>query len=267
MSDEKIHDVSNESTIDKSQLIEKKISGSEKKEDSGYNFKITKVRLWQGVSAILAILVVFLWFNPTFGLPTGAEISIPTGNAPQELPSQQQAPVRLDSVDEDDDPFLGNKDAPITIVSFEDYQCPFCKRAFDQTLPLIKQEYIDSGKVKFVFRDFPLGFHPEAQPAAEASECANEQGKFWEYHDALFANQATLGRDLYLRLAEDFGLDVNQFTQCLDSRKYKEEVEKDFNYGSQVGVSGTPTFFINGIKLVGAQPYQAFQQIIEQELA
>ena len=234
------------------------------KKDEKISFTVSKVRLWQGVSAVLAILVVFLWFNPDFGKAQQAQIQVPTGNAP--TGERQEAPARLDNVDEDDDPVLGKKNAPVTIVSFEDYQCPFCKRAFDQTFPQLKKEYIDTGKVKYVYRDFPLSFHQEAQPAAEATECADEQGKFWEYHDAIFDNQAALGRDLYLKLAGDLKLDVNKFTQCFDSGKYKQEVQADFNYGSQIGVSGTPTFFINGAKLVGAQPYEAFKQLIDAEL-
>tara|TARA_Y100000310_G_scaffold38326_1_gene35938 strand:+ start:11410 stop:12180 length:771 start_codon:yes stop_codon:yes gene_type:complete len=235
------------------------------KKNEGYNFRISKVMVWQGVSAILAILVVFLWMNPDFGKAGDAQIPVPTGNAPS--PSQAPAPTVLDDVDEDDDPVLGDKNAPVTIVSFEDYQCPFCKKAFDQTLPLLKKEYIDTGKAKLVFRDYPLGFHPEAGPAAEASECADDQGKFWEYHDELFNNQQSLGRDLYIKLAGDLGLDVDKFTQCIDNGDFKQEVQNDFSYGSQVGVSGTPTFFINGVKLVGAVPYQNFKQIIDAELS
>jgi len=240
---------------------------SHAKDEGGYNFKITKVRLWQGVSAILAIMVVFLWFNPEFGMKEGAiNAGQPTGNA-QNIPIQEQPAARLDNVDEDDDPFVGKKDAPVTIVAFEDYQCPFCQRAFQQTFPLIKKDYIDTGKVKYVLRDFPLSFHPNAEPAAQASECADEQGKFWEYHDKLYENQQTLGTELYLKLANDLKLDAAKFKQCIESGKYKEEVQKDLDYGQSIGVSGTPSFFINGIRLVGAQPYEAFKQAIDAELA
>jgi len=240
---------------------------SHEKSDEKVSFTLSKVRIWQGVSVILAILVVVLWMFPDLGKAGGAQVAAPTGNAPSPSPGPAPAPARLDNVDEDDDPVLGDKNAPVTIVSFEDYQCPFCKRAFDQTFPQLKKDYIDTGKVKYVYRDFPLGFHPQANPAAEASECADEQGKFWEYHDEIFNNQATLGRDLYIKLAGDLGLDVGKFTQCIDNGEMKQEVQADTSYGSQIGVSGTPTFFINGVKLVGAQPYAAFQQVIEAELA
>jgi protein-disulfide isomerase len=240
------------------------------KKDETFKFEVSKVRIWQGLAVILAIAVVFLWFNQGSGGAPQGQVQIPNLQQPQPSPNpspQQQAPARLDNIDEDDDPVLGDNNAPVTIVSFEDYQCPFCKRAKDQTFPQLKQEYIDTGKVRYIYRDFPLSFHPQAQPAAEASECADDQGKFWEYHEALFANQATLGRDLYIQLAGQFGMDVEEFTSCFDSGKFKQEVQNDFTYGSQVGVSGTPTFFINGVKLVGAQPYQAFKQVIDSELA
>ena len=237
----------------------------ESKKKETIKLEFNKVRIWQGLSAILGIVVIVMFFTGSGGspqvVPQGAFPSVPVPSpSPQALPTKQQ-------IDLDDDPFLGDPNAPVTIVSFEDFQCPFCKRSFDQTFPLLKKEYIDTGKVKFVFRDFPLSFHPQAQSAAEASECADEQDKFWEYHDALFQNQQTLGPSLYTQLANQLKLDVEQFQQCLDTGKYRQEVQDDFRYGSSVGVSGTPTFFINGIKLVGAQPYQAFQQIIEAELS
>jgi len=237
----------------------------EHKKDEKIKFEISKVRLWQGISMILAIAVVFMWFSDG-SMPGAANVPAPTQQ--QQAPQQQQ-PTEAQRVQIvlDDDAIMGKKDAKITIVSFEDYQCPFCARAHQQSFPQLKKDYIDTGKVNYVFRDFPLSFHPNAQPASEASECAHEQGKFWEYHDALFANQQDLGRDLYLKLAGDLKLDVNKFTTCIDTRKYQKEVEADFAYGSTVGVSGTPTFFINGVRLVGAQPFTAFKQVIDQELA
>ena len=243
---------------------------SHAKSDEGY-FKVSKLRLWQGISAILAIMVIFLWFNPSLGImkqgaannaqPTGA------GAVAQNAPSQEQPAARLDKVNEGSNPALGQKNAPVTIVEFGDYQCPFCQRAFQQTFPQIKKDYVDTGKVRYVFVNFPLSFHPNAEPAAEAAECANEQGKFWEYHDKLFENQATLGNDLYPKLASDLKLDTAKFKQCLDSGKYKQQVQKDLDYGQTIGVSGTPSFFINGIRIVGAQPYEAFKQAIDAELA
>jgi len=240
-----------------------------KKKDETFKFEMSKTRLWQIISGVLAIALIYSIFFYT-GPSGGQAAQFPQLQQPSPSPSPTPTaapPQQKQDIDEDDDPFLGDPNAPVTIVSFEDYQCPFCKRAFDQTFPLLKKEYIDTGKVKYVYRDFPLSFHPQAQSAAEASECADEQGKFWEYHDAIFQNQQSLGSALYTQLAEQLNLDVDQFQQCVDSGKFRQEVQNDFSYGSSVGVSGTPTFFINGIKLVGAQPFQAFKQVIDAELA
>lgn len=244
---------------------------SHKKKDETFKLEFSKTRVWQVSTVVLGLAVVYLLFFNTGSNPAGTGAAFPTLNQPSPTPTAPspgaaQPPARQE-IDLDDDPVLGDPNAPVTIVSFEDYQCPFCGRAFQQTLPLLKEEYIDTGKAKLVFRDFPLSFHPNAQSASEASECADDQGKFWEYHDDLFNNQNSLGKELYIQLAEKNGLDVEEFTQCIDSGEFREEVQNDFAYGSSVGVSGTPTFFINGIRLVGAQPYQAFKQVIDAELA
>ena len=135
-----------------------------------------------------------------------------------------------------------------------------------QTLPQIEENYIQTGKVKFVYRDYPLSFHPHAQTAAEAAECAKEQEKYWEYHDKLYNNINDLDNESLKQYAKDLGLDITQFNECLDSGKMASEVEKDFQDGASYGISGTPTFFINGVMVVGAKPYEVFQQVIEQEL-
>lgn len=173
----------------------------------------------------------------------------------------------------DDDPFLGSESAKVTIVEFSDFQCPFCRSFWRNTLPEIKENYIDTGKAKFVYRDFPLDFHPGAMPAAQGSECAREQGKFWEYHDKIFKEQDKIGtgtiefglNDLK-KWAEEINLDSNKFNQCLSSEKYKQEVQKDYSDGVNYDVTGTPTIFINDRKLVGAQPFENFAAIIEEEL-
>ncbi len=165
----------------------------------------------------------------------------------------------------DDDPAKGDPDAPVTIVEFSDFQCPYCRKFYQETLPLIEERYISTGKVRMVYRDFPLGFHEYAQKAAEAGECADEQGKFWEYHDRLFQTD-DLSVDNLKKIAADIGLDAQQFNSCLDSGKYASEVQKDVSDGRKLGVSGTPTFFINGKKIVGAQPFSVFEREIEQAL-
>lgn len=167
---------------------------------------------------------------------------------------------------EDEDYFKGNLDAPVIIVEFSDFQCPFCAAFYQNTLPKIEENYIKTGKVKFVFRDFPLPSHVNAQKAAEAAECAGEQNKFWEMHNMIFDNQEKIGIADLKQNAKFLGINVAAFDGCLDSGKYADEVKKDLNDGSVAGVSGTPTFFINGEKLVGAQSFSVFEGIIERKL-
>lgn len=183
---------------------------------------------------------------------------------------QPSGPVNVSA---DDDAFLGNKDAPVIVIEFSDFQCPFCRKFWNETLPQIKKEYIDTGKVKFVYRDFPLSFHAGAQPAAEGAECARDQGKFWELHDKIFEEQAKQGsgtiqfeKSDVIKWASKIELNMSKFNQCLDSGKYKQEVEKDIADGAAAGVTGTPATFINGRIVIGAQPFAAFKIIIDEEL-
>lgn len=173
----------------------------------------------------------------------------------------------------DDDPTLGDKNAKVVMIEFSDYQCPFCRTWWKDTFNQLKKEYIDTGKVFFVYRDFPLSFHPMAEPSAQASECANDQGKYWEFHDKLFGEQEKLGQGTVTFTNQDIknwasqiGLNSAKFNQCLDSGKYKDEVAGDVSDGTAAGVSGTPSFFINGRLIVGAQPYSSFKAVIEEEL-
>ena len=170
------------------------------------------------------------------------------------------------AVSSDDDPFKGNPNAPITIVEFSDFQCPFCKSFFKQTLPVIDEVYIQTGKVKFVYRDFPLNFHEYAQKAAEAGECVDELGgdkAYFKMHDKMLTNQDSLDIENLKKWAKEFGYDISD---CLDSGKMTSEVQKDFEDGEKYGVSGTPAFFINGKMLSGAQPFSEFKKIIDEEL-
>lgn len=177
-------------------------------------------------------------------------------------------PPRRYEVSLDDDPVKGSPDAPVTIVEFSEFQCPYCGYYVRETFPKIDEAYIKTGKVKYVFRDFPLtSIHPYAQKAAEAGGCAAQQGKFWEYHDLLFAHQDALDVSSLKQYAADLSLDTAQFDACLDSGAMADEVAGDFADGQTYGVSGTPAFFVNGIRLNGAQPFEAFQELIEEELA
>ena len=166
----------------------------------------------------------------------------------------------------DDDPVKGDINAPVTIVEFSDFECPFCERYYSQTYKQIDEQYIQTGKVRYVFRDYPLSFHPDAQKAAEAAQCADDQGKFWEMHDMIFENQHAMGVSNLKSYAEGMGLDTQLFNQCLDSGEYSQEVLDDQQDGARLGVSGTPSFFINGKMLVGAQPFETFKEAIEAEL-
>lgn len=168
-------------------------------------------------------------------------------------------------------PVKGQENAPVTIVEFSDFECPFCGRFYSETLSQIEEEYINTGKVKLYYRHYPLSFHPKATPLALASECAHEQGKFWEMHDKIFeataAGTSSTATDAdYTTWAGELGLNTANFESCYTSKKYQENVDEDFAAGGQVGVSGTPTFYINGKQLVGAQPFASFKAIIDEEL-
>jgi protein-disulfide isomerase len=162
-------------------------------------------------------------------------------------------------------PARGPADAPVTIIEFSDYQCPFCRRA-EPTVKQVLDTY--EGKVRFVFRHFPLDrIHPQARGASEAAACAAEQGKFWEYHAELFSGDGQLDRPALDAAAQKTGLDAAAFKTCVDERKTQKLVEGDVEAGEEAGVSGTPAFFINGIPLRGALPFEEFQKVIDEELA
>lgn len=169
-------------------------------------------------------------------------------------------------VSADNDPAIGKANAPVIMIQFSEFQCPFSGRFARDTLPSIKEDYIDTGKVRFVYRDFTV--HSTSQKAQEAAECAKEQGKFWEYHDILYENQGNVSDvDSLKQFAADLGLDTLIFNACLDTDKYAGEVVKDTNDGRSYGITGTPSFFINGKKFVGAQPYEKFQAELDAALA
>ena len=163
------------------------------------------------------------------------------------------------------EPFRGSEKAPVTIVKFEDFQCPFCKEVQPTFNELLSQY---DGKIKLVHKDLPLdSLHPRARQAAEAARCAYEQGKFWDYHDKLYTNSPKASADDLKSFAKEVGLNVDSFDRCFVSGKYKAVVQQDLNEGAQLGLTGTPTFFINGREISGNQPLDAFEAIIDEELA
>lgn len=174
-----------------------------------------------------------------------------------------QAITRLD-VSPDDDPALGPPGAPVTMIEFSDFQCPYCTKFHRETFRPLMGAYPDS--IRFVYRDYPV-LGPESVEAAMAADCAGEQGTYWEFHDRLFSGGLELGRATYLRYAEELALDVASLADCLDSGRFRDEVLADARDAAALGVTGTPTFFINGIPLVGAQPLSSFVQVIEEELS
>lgn len=245
----------------------------------GQNSTQTIVR-WISVSIIVVSVVIsgtiilVNYLDRSSGGGLGAPAA---GNQPNI--QQPAGPVK---VSVDNDPVLGDQKAPLTLIEFSDFQCPYCRKFWKETFFQIKKEYIDTGKVKFVYRDFPLSFHPAAQPSAAAGECAFEQGKFWEMHDKIFEEQEKLGQGTVQFTSDDLkswakqaGLESAKFDGCLDSGEYGDEVNKDSLDGQAAGVSGTPTFFIgkssedgeiDGTKLVGAQPFSALKAAIDAQL-
>lgn len=218
---------------------------------------------------ILLILVVQVYsLNANLKLNKGTQVNdvpIQANNPAQNSPPKANAALDMKTL-ADDDPFKGDANAPVTIVEWSDFQCPFCSRFYKDTLSQIEEKYVKTGKVKLVYRDFPLSFHPFAQKAAEAAECANEHGKFWEMHDKIFDNQATLSIENLKTWAGVIGLDTGSFNDCLDSGKMAGEVQKDLNDGTSAGIRGTPGFIINGVSISGAQPYANFEAAIEAAL-
>ena len=232
--------------------------------------KIKKDNLWKYATFVLvALVIVLVAVMANKGISGNVVATNPTPSQGQQLPAKVSASV-------DDDPFMGGENAKVVVIEFSDYECPFCKRHNEQTLPSIKSEYLDSEKVKYVFRDFTPtlsnpSYHPNAVKAAIAAECVREVGgnsAYWEMHEAIFANQGSNSAENLKSLAQGLGYDIGS---CLDSDKFKSEVEKDFADGQRYGIQGTPGFLIgsngNYRTLSGACPYSAFKQAIDAELA
>lgn len=259
----------------------------EKSETTPVSFLSTPMSMIIGAIIIsLSILIsggVIEIKGITKGTASAGVVLQPTNPPTQQAAAPAPEDTSPKQVSVDDDAVLGDKNAPITLIEFSDYECPFCKRHFDQTLPQLKKDYIDTGKVKMVFRDFPLSFHdPMATTEAIAANCAREQGgdtAYFEFHNEMFkrttSNGNGLSKDKIYTIATDLGLNTDNLKSCVESEKYKDEVTKDIADGSASGVSGTPGFFIGksspdgkitGSPLVGAQPYAAFKTIIDQLL-
>lgn len=163
-----------------------------------------------------------------------------------------------------EDPVRGRDDAPLELIEFSDFDCPYCKRATETIARLMEQF---EGQIRFIYKDYPLPSHPNAFKAAEAGNCAHEQGRFWELHDTMFASQGALDVESLKGYAEELGLDGGAFEECLDSGRHSATVDRDMRAGFRYGVSSTPTLFLNGRTILGAVPYETFVEIIREELA
>ena len=226
--------------------------------------KINKSDFWRYAVYILIVVILIGGYFVVKDKIAGTGKVVNTNTQP---PTQQPGDIARVQVGIDDDAAKGEEDAPVTIIEFSDYECPFCQRFYSQTLSQIQSQYIDTGKARLIYRDFPLNnIHPQAQKAAEAAECAGEQGKYYEMHDKLFENGVQGGITSYKKYAQEIGIDTNEFSSCLDSGKMAAEVSKDLQDGQQAGVAGTPAFFVNGKPINGAQPFPVFQEAIEAEL-
>ncbi|OGY17744.1 MAG: hypothetical protein A2900_00015 [Candidatus Chisholmbacteria bacterium RIFCSPLOWO2_01_FULL_50_28] len=209
------------------------------------------------------------------GSPAGSSVQTPGAQNQQVGSAQPQASETLSEeqwqrVISESAVSQGKDGARVTIVEFTDYQCPYCKRHFDETLPQIEKDYIQTGKVKYLVRDFPLPNHPNAPSAAQLARCAGDQGKYWEMHDLLFGKQEEWSTgdptDAFLGFGSSLGLNGGELSACLKDGTHQDQVLKDVALAQELGIGGTPGFYINGKILVGAMPFANFKSMIDQAL-
>lgn len=250
---------------------------SESESSSRKPFRPTQTQILYSLLLVATFLIGYLLatVQSLQGPRTTAQGTQQAGDPAAAAPQEPVAPdpeTVLPKLAQSRLPIKGDPNAKVKIVEFSDLECPFCARFYQDTLPQILSEYIDTGKVSLEYRHFPLSFHPQATPLAIVSECANDQGKFWEMHDKIFEENvagalASATGDTYKNWATEIGLDAGQFNSCYDGQTHADVVASDTSLGAELGVSGTPTFYINGRQLVGAQPFASFKAIIDEELA
>lgn len=212
------------------------------------------------ISAVIGFVIMLVMY-----VNKGEEIEYDKDIVDYEEYEKEPVVKEVDMKLTDNDQIKGSKDGSVTIIDYSDYQCPYCA-SFNSTMKRVVDEY--DGKVKWVRRHFPLdSIHKYARGAAEAAECAGDQGKFWEYSDELFENQSKINDSLYAELAEGLELNMDDFDKCIDSGKYKDKVNNDYKGGAMNGVSGTPAIFINGEPVKGgALPYEELKDVINELL-
>jgi len=214
---------------------------------------------------IVLILVISSIFNK--GGPVNGDTNLIYDN---NIPTTRSDDLNLSYLDKmyiNNDYIKGNPNAPVTIVEFSDFQCPFCVRFYDDTYKQIEEEYIKTGKVKFVYRDFPLPNHQYAEGAAVAAECAGLQGKYYQMYTLLFTDGVSGNKDQYIKYAKEIGIDETTFTECINSKVTYNEISQDYKDGLFLEIISTPSFFINGEEVIGAQPYEVFKEVIDRMLA
>jgi protein-disulfide isomerase len=237
---------------------------------------MSKLNYWQIVAILLiGAILGYVGAKIEAGVSSGTpalennKIEVEQEEPPSNILSEDMQKLLVD--ENNDDPMLGDENAPVTIVEFSEFQCPFCKRYSEMTLNQIKEKYIDTGKVKYYFRDIPLMFHPQANDAAKAANCAIEQEKYWEMHDKIFEHQSEWSGNsevvqLLATYAKEIGLDIPKWEECVADQATMDEITADSKTATILGVTGTPTFFVNGEKMVGAQPFVNFETLIEKYL-
>lgn len=221
------------------------------------------------VGIMLEALLLGIAFYQIQSLTKSQTLIPTTGTTAQNAPGDIDGTIV--KVDNGTLPVLGNPNAKVTMIEFADFRCPYCERFYTDTLSKIKKAYIDTGKVKLYFRNYAF-LGPASEVAANASACANEQGKFWNMYNYFYENQpnesdtSMYTTDTLTQVAGTLHMDTKKFTSCLHANKYNKNVQTDFNAGNTAGVNGTPTIFIDGVAVVGAKPYDSFKQVIDAEL-
>lgn len=228
-----------------------------------FGFLVSLSVLSVGLNIVLSIMLYHRSAGSSSDyVPPAAVVGAPTAAAPSRGADEPAQPQTFTITK--DNHVRGNYNAPVTLVEFSDFECPFCSR-FHPTVNQALKEY--GNKIRLVYKHFPLSFHPQAQKAAEASECASEQGKFWEMHDKMFENQQLLGLEQFKKWARELKLNGAKFDSCLDTGKFAAKVAADQAEGANKGVNGTPATFVNGQLVSGAVPYAMLKQAIDQALA